>query len=163
VFAVGDDDGEGAGDAFEFARAGAGDDFDRHVAAACIHGGEVLEDEAARLVVELAGDGFDGDVAGCSGFGVAGGVHLSFGRGFEIAVDGFVDGEAGNSGDVGGSEWLDFDFEGSASVMHGSFLWRRRVLSDGDRAAGEDDGETERDSKIRHSGDSSSCSRRVHS
>src|ERR1700726_687955 len=93
-----DDDRHFAGDAHELAGAGVRDYGDGLLRDATRECGVVLEDEAAGETVERARDAFDGDVTGRAFDVRAGGEHLAFGGGFEVALELFVDGHAAEHG-----------------------------------------------------------------
>lgn len=117
MFAGVDFDFEDAGDAFEVACAGAGGDEDLHFRAGGVHGGEMLEDEAAGFAVEGSGDGLDGDVAGTAFFGIAGGEHFALRGGFEVAMELLVDRHARDAGGGRGGERFDIDCEDAFCVL----------------------------------------------
>src|SRR5882762_8103410 len=101
VSAVGDLDGHGAGEADELACAGVGDDGDAELRSAAVHGAGMLQDEGAGAAAERAVDALHRDVTGGAFDGCTGGKHLALAGGFEIAVDLFVNGHAGEGAVVG--------------------------------------------------------------
>jgi hypothetical protein len=126
VLFVFDFDDEFAGEANELAGAGIRGDGDEHLLRGGGHRGGVLQNEGTGAAMERASDAFDGDVGGGAGFGVAGGEHLSLASGFEVAVQFFVEGEAGDGSGgfkVGRRLRSDFDFKGAGGVRgHGSLF-----------------------------------------
>lgn len=101
VFALGDDDVHGAGEAGELAGGGVGDDEDGKLRGAAGHSGGVLESEGASAALERSSNAFHGDVAGGAFDGRASGEHLAFAGAFEVAAELFVNGHAAEGG-VGG-------------------------------------------------------------
>lgn len=115
-----------AGEAFQLAGAGVGDDGDRQVGCSPIHEAGMEEDEGPGAAVQGAGDLFHGDVAGGARLGGAVGEHLPFAGGFEVAVKLLVEDHPadGGVGFVVRGLGQELDFEGAACVLgHGGRLW----------------------------------------
>lgn len=93
MLSVGSVDGHCAGEADELARAGVGDDGDAELRGAARHGAGVLEDEGAGIAVKCARDDLEGDVASGAFDGGSGCEHGASARGFEVAVELFVEEE----------------------------------------------------------------------
>ncbi len=136
VLAVGDLDVHGAGETGELAGGGVGDDGDAELQRAAVHGACVLQDERAGVAVERAADAFDGDVAGGAFDRCSGGEHLALAGGFEVAVDLFVNGHAGEGvsfvlGGLRGHFY--FKCSGGVSGHSCAFLGWSRILGVGPR------------------------------
>ena len=128
VFAVGDDDVHGAGEAAELAGARVGDDSDGKMGSALRHEAAVLKKEGAGATLECAGDALDGDVNRGTFDGGGAGEHFPLASGLKIAVILFVDGHAAERvvfGLEGRIKRSDFDVERSGGVRgHECFLLR---------------------------------------
>ncbi len=126
MFAVGDDDVHGTGEAGELAGTGIGDDGDGELQGAMVHRAAVLEDECADVALESARDVFHGYVTGGTFDGRAGSEHFALAGSVEIAVVLLFEGLAAERVVVGfesGIERRDFDVEESGGVLsHGGFL-----------------------------------------
>jgi len=114
VGAVGDDDVHCAREAGELIGTGVGNDGYVQRGDTLVHGADVLENEAAFAAGESAGDFFNSDIAG-GAFGSGGGEHLAFADGVEVAMELFVEEQAGDAGvvKVRGGLRSGFDVEGA--------------------------------------------------
>lgn len=94
MLAVGNLDVHGSGEAGELAGTGVGHDGDTQAGFASIHGGTVLEREAAVAALQRSGYTLDGDVSGGIFHSGGSGQHFTFAGAFEVAVKLLVNGHA---------------------------------------------------------------------
>lgn len=120
VFAVGDDDVHGAGEASELAGAGVGHDDSCERGNAAIHGGVMLQNEGAGAAVKSAANTLNSDIPGRTLDNGARREHFAFACGFKVAVKLFVDRHASQRiivGSKGGLQRSEFDFERAGGVL----------------------------------------------
>ena len=137
VLAVGDDDVHRAGKTGQLASAGVRHDGDGQLKSAAGHGAAVLKHEGASAALERSADAFDGDVAGGTLDGGAGGQHLALAGAFEIAMELLVNGHAAEAGVAGVGvrgffagrrSYLYFKRSGGVSGHGGPFLGGSGIL-----------------------------------
>jgi len=129
MLSIFDDDLHGAGKAGELAGAGARNYGDAQLIRAIAHCARVLQGERARVTVKSPADSFHGYIATETLGRIACGEHFAFARGFEIAMELFVDGHTTKGVLIEferGVQRDDLHFEGTGGMLdHGSILLLR--------------------------------------